>query len=669
MSALFEVDSTSSTSLPIKSPNSGQKSPRRLPTDPLHAVNKLEPHKRIIVCCDGTWQDGIGEERSMYTNVLRLARTINHEDERVQPLPAIPQIVFYQSGIGSDNNLYSRYVEGTTGGSLGDKVEEAYAFIAQNYHPGDEIFLFGFSRGAYTARMVAMFIANRRDMDHFAGIFLAYQKLGSVENAEAETLRQQLRPWTKDTSPGKLRASAQQSQFTINRCLGVFDTVGSVGLPGELVPHSSEVRKMFGFHDKILGTHIEYAYQALALNEYRADFNCAKFEQTEEGRQRGQTLKQCWFTGSHSDIGGGYSDHDLADLTLTWMAAQVEHMLSLDTNSRVGIFALSNSFRRPLPTTSNDVTCETIHASVQEQDLAKSLELAAILANHPELVMPLLPLEQEVRASWPELLIKSIHDHSGPSLLSTWPEVCLLTPNDYSEMTVKDLVEHFDSPSTLSAQKSQLSLRYPARFLSFNIPMIGENAPSHHEPWHPPELEPSLDITDAPDGHISPNPTTDSPRLRSNLPRIFGKEFHESHGDRRPLLPQLDDSTYELLEISTSQTPPKTHIPIPSTVVFARNAPPLYLPDLDQFISSMPAPSFSSTANMFPPMNNISSAGKTLDDLEFNSTIAPAWRNRKTLLGIIVSIVLGVTVKSNKSIDTNHVINYLLGIERIGLDV
>lgn len=101
--------------------------------------------KRLIVCCDGTWQDGVlTQDRLLYTNTLRLARTIMNEDTRFDP--PIQQIVFYQSGIGTERNLYDEYVDATTGGTLADKVEEAYAFIALNYFPGDEIFLFGFSR-------------------------------------------------------------------------------------------------------------------------------------------------------------------------------------------------------------------------------------------------------------------------------------------------------------------------------------------------------------------------------------------------------------------------------------------------------------------------------------------------------------------------------------------
>ncbi|KAG6868604.1 hypothetical protein C0993_000630 [Termitomyces sp. T159_Od127] len=267
-------------------------------------------------------------------------------------------------------------------------------------------------------------------MDHFGGIFLTYQKLGECESTEeSEGLRQQLLPWTQDTSRGKLRVQSQgeTQKFTI-KCLGVFDTVGSFGLPEELVSRSNEVRTMFGFPDKVLGPHIENAYQALALDETRADFDCAKFEQTSEGRQRGQSLKQVLSSLGQAylddeQIGGGYDDHDLSDLTLTWMAAQIEPFLSvdikylrsiLDPNSpwgthkfhdpHVGIFRWSRNIRRPLPTVINDVTCETIHASVKEQCLSRSPELQDVLAKHPGLVMPLLPLEEEVRAIWPTLL-------------------------------------------------------------------------------------------------------------------------------------------------------------------------------------------------------------------------------------------------------------------------
>ncbi|EAU93126.2 hypothetical protein CC1G_12661 [Coprinopsis cinerea okayama7 len=401
------------------------KSPRRINTNPDIATSdelRLRVNKRIILCCDGTWQDGIGEHRSMYTNVLRLARTIYHADERFQP--PIPQIVFYQSGIGTEKNFYSEYIEGTTGGSLADKVEEAYAFIAHNYNPGDEIYLFGFSRGAYTARMVAMFVGeigvlDRKEMDHFGKIFLCYQKLGKSKKAEEiKELQEQLHRWRNPQAPGKLRADCDGDTFTV-KCLGVFDTVGSLGLPESLTLRSSRVRTIFGFRDRILGEHIERAYQALALHEMRADFNCNKFTQTEKGFAKGQVLKQCWFAGAHSDVGGGYKEHDLADIALTWMAAHVGDILAIDTeylfhlpqpvaewgkqvphDSKSGIFLLAQRIQRELPRQLGGPHHEYIHPSVLEQE-SHYKALKHVLDKLPGIVCPLLPLEEELKQNWP----------------------------------------------------------------------------------------------------------------------------------------------------------------------------------------------------------------------------------------------------------------------------
>ncbi|KAG2150049.1 hypothetical protein BD769DRAFT_1410224 [Suillus cothurnatus] len=389
----------------------------RASTEPfrVQAGSKIIFKKRIIVFCDGTWQDGVSaKECWRQTNILKLSRGLEHIDER-SGVP-IPQIVYYQCGIGSEQNIYSEYVDGATGGSLGEKVQEAYAFIAQNYHPGDEIFLFGFSRGAYTARMVAMFIGaigvlDRTDMDHFVDIFVAYQKRGKeTDPGEIARLDASLDQWTSPNSRGKRRAGSDNDSFSI-KCVGVFDTVGSVGLPEELTHKSPSTKSIFGFPNNELGEHIERAYQALAINETRLDFNCCKFMQTDGGRRKGQILKQCWFSGDHSDIGGGWKAHDLSDLTLAWMVANISDMLSIDIeyisslldpvapwgeqqphDPRTGIFVLSKECNRRLPTVKDDITHETIHPSVLRQKHLISFD--------PALVCKLLPLEEELHKKW-----------------------------------------------------------------------------------------------------------------------------------------------------------------------------------------------------------------------------------------------------------------------------
>lgn len=386
------------------------------------AVQSAGIKKRIVVCCDGTWQDGlVVNQRWKYTNILRLARVVNHSDERLNP--HIPQVVFYQSGVGTWGDRYIEALDGIVGASLADKVQEAYAFIAHNFRPGDELFLFGFSRGAYTARMVAELIGgigvlDRTDMDHFADIFTAYQKRGKAEDpGEIAALDKQLFPWTQHTSPGKRRADSDKDTFSI-KCVGVFDTVGSLGLPEELTLSSPKMKTLFGFPDRHLGEHIQFAFQALALDEHRKDFNCAKFEQTEGGRRKGQVLRQCWFSGSHSDIGGGFEDHDLSDISLTWMCANICDVLSLDYkylaslpdpvaswgelaphNSSTGVFALAETIQRAVPTSTDDVTHETIHPSVLHQKKVHPDVSHAVQAN-PSILWTLLPYEEHVKADW-----------------------------------------------------------------------------------------------------------------------------------------------------------------------------------------------------------------------------------------------------------------------------
>jgi uncharacterized protein (DUF2235 family) len=391
--------------------------------------------KRLIVCCDGTGMNGtVMQDISQYTNVLRLARSINRSDAN----RTIPQIVFYQSGIGSENDFFTQYMqknkpqnlfekgqafyaktagtlEGATGGPLAEKVQEAYTFIATNYEQDDEIFLFGFSRGAYTARMVAAFIGkigilDTEDMDHFGSIFIAFQMLGKLDKADPARVQ------SKAIIHRYRRLKADKDSFSI-KCVGVFDTVGSVGLPGEITG-SKTVEKIFGFSDNKLGRHIERAYHAVAINERRADFQPTMFEQqTEKDGQykgqykKGQILEQCWFTGVHSDIGGGYHDHDLSDLSLMWMAANISDMLSLNINylegiphlvkpwgelpphnSLVGVYTHADRIpSRVLPTSTNDETHETIHSSVLKQPLPDALK-----GMNPDLVCKLLPLEEQI---------------------------------------------------------------------------------------------------------------------------------------------------------------------------------------------------------------------------------------------------------------------------------
>jgi len=140
--------------------------------------------------------------------------------------------------------------------------------------------------------------------------------------------------------------------------------------------------------------------------------------QSDAGRQKGQVLKQCWFTGSHSDIGGGFPAHDLADLTMMWTAGQVSDFLSLDVqylaryvepvapwgkqiphSPSTGVFSVAAVSPRALPSF-DDATQETVHPSVLEQDKLRFM-LKDYLSEHPELISRLTPLEEEWKRGWP----------------------------------------------------------------------------------------------------------------------------------------------------------------------------------------------------------------------------------------------------------------------------
>jgi len=256
-------------------------------------------------------------------------------------------------------------------------------------------------------------------MDSFAKIFINYQKLGKAqEPTKRRRYEEKLAPWRNPKSKGRLRADIDNDKFSV-KFLGVWDTVGALGLPEE-IPFGKKVYNLFGFNDSQLGDHIERACQALALNERRLDFNCNKFQQTDAARTKGQYLKQVWFAGCHTDVGGGYDNHDLSDLALVWMASELDKYLSLDLtylqrllqpvaplgvqqphDSSTGIFTLAATVQRALPEKPDDPkTHEFIHESVREQKML-SPKLSAYLESHPDLICPLEHYEKVVKETWP----------------------------------------------------------------------------------------------------------------------------------------------------------------------------------------------------------------------------------------------------------------------------
>lgn len=269
--------------------------------------------KRIVICADGTWNrrdqlDAMTGKRRP-TNVTKLARAV---------LPRAPdgvdQVVYYHDGIGTGGPL-DRFTGGAFGHGMEYNVRELYRFIVYNYEPGDELYLFGFSRGAFTVRTLAGFmnfaqLAEKDDDYYVPDMYACYEKNRGPGTAEWKHLFEDT-----DTRSGKPRVQGQRACPEI-RFIGVWDTVGALGAPGLLGQLIGS--KRYQYHDVALNPSIRNAVHALAIDERRKPF--APTLWTRPPGWDGQ-LVQAWFAGVHSDIGGGYEDDSLANEPLHWLLA------------------------------------------------------------------------------------------------------------------------------------------------------------------------------------------------------------------------------------------------------------------------------------------------------------------------------------------------------------
>jgi len=213
-------------------------------------------------------------------------------------------VVYYLRGVGTGTiGLLDKVLGGGTGLGISRNIQDAYRFLANNYVEGDEIFCFGFSRGAYTARCLggmidAAGLLDKNDMDHLPDAYAYYR----TPPEKRETCKYQLRLRDLPRSRPKIKF------------MGVWDTVGALGAPTPLLGKISK-KLWVGFHNATLSGLIINAYQALAIDERRGPFKPAIWE-----RRTGQkNLQQVWFAGVHSNIGGGYPDSGLSDIALLWM--------------------------------------------------------------------------------------------------------------------------------------------------------------------------------------------------------------------------------------------------------------------------------------------------------------------------------------------------------------
>jgi uncharacterized protein (DUF2235 family) len=263
--------------------------------------------KRIVICADGTWNRPEEDlEKDFPTNVLKLARAIKPKDKDV------PQQVFYDWGIGSHHD---RVIGGATGRGLHKNIMDNYRYLVQNYSPGDEIYLFGFSRGSYTIRCLCGLINN----------------CGILKRSSAQLIQKAFEHYKK-SGPKYAPAGEKSREFRKNfshssrkiKFVGVWDTVGAMGIPISFLGLFEDKDE---FYDTKIGSNVAVARHAMAIDEHRKDFEPTIWVPRPE-----VDIKQVWFVGAHADIGGSYKpDSDgtlLSDFPFFWL---------LDESRKIGL--------------------------------------------------------------------------------------------------------------------------------------------------------------------------------------------------------------------------------------------------------------------------------------------------------------------------------------------
>lgn len=304
--------------------------------------------KRLILFCDGTWNspDQARRGKACPTNVTKLAEAVPAAGS-----DGVEQRLYYQKGVGTGR--WERVRGGAFGFGLSRNVRDAYRFIVANFEPGDELFLFGFSRGAFTARSTAGLVRN-------AGV-LRPENMDRVDQAY-DLYRSRAEPDHPKGREATLFRRSFSHQTRI-RFIGVWDTVGALGIPASGVPLLSAVNRRWAFHDTELSSSVDAAFHALAIDEQRRPFEATLWKT--QALADGQHVEQVWFTGSHCDVGGGRHDSSLSDIALLWMTNRARsHGLTLHDptsdggsgadpmgdigNSRSLIYRLWRPFHRPL---------------------------------------------------------------------------------------------------------------------------------------------------------------------------------------------------------------------------------------------------------------------------------------------------------------------------------
>lgn len=287
----------------------------------------MNQNKNIVICSDGTGnRGGVGYD----TNVWRIFNGVELNSDKKK------QVVHYDDGVGTEDFKYFKILGGAFGWGLTRNIVQAYKFLCRNYQENDDIYFFGFSRGAYTVRAMAAFVLSVgiiRDANQYSDSDLeklVYRLIkiykhrtyedaspdnGKTEQGSSRLLQINFKDICDDF---KVEYSSLITDIEI-KCIGVWDTVSAVGLPFNigLKWFIEKCFFKFRFRDHVLSERVIKAYHAISIDDQRKTFHPEVWEERED-------IEQVFFSGVHSNVGGGYPKQGLAYVSLEWMLSKIK---------------------------------------------------------------------------------------------------------------------------------------------------------------------------------------------------------------------------------------------------------------------------------------------------------------------------------------------------------
>ncbi len=283
--------------------------------------------KNIVICSDGTGNSAVKDRG---TNVFRIFESIDLNGHRLNP-KLDPQVPIYDDGVGTEDFRPLKIFAGVTGWGLSRNVKQIYKELCRIYDPGDRIFLFGFSRGAFTVRTLAGFILKCGIIDAqkqptakaFDGcVNRAYK---AYRGCYRTVLMRLLRGEATDTATEEFKVRFCYGQQTRIHFIGVWDTVDAVGLPFHVSDLINALIYRFKFPNQRLSEQVDHAYHALAVDDDRHSFHPLLWDQRASNPGRLQKIEQVWFAGAHANVGGGYPKQGLSLTAMHWLMTKAQN--------------------------------------------------------------------------------------------------------------------------------------------------------------------------------------------------------------------------------------------------------------------------------------------------------------------------------------------------------